>query len=443
MWTSDADSPTHSPKGPNRGHNRIVRIPPGECVVLNSAERAPYLLLIEILVGELDFVPLKRANKEILRRIIAKDHKIQQSRRSHTGQPLDPNSLPRANGKASFVDSHSHASLAHHSTLASPTTTEPVSFPMVPSPPQASFEPQEEEIDLVEQLYGTDLSVRTHPAELSDSIVLPPTPKNKALDIATWSAPSPRSTSPAYFMMYASEQATERLLSPLSSPVPSHPVSNDARHSHHRVLSLEDYSERMRTAAIMLAQLNVNLVREAVTTIAVPPQQPDPTWSGAALNWITGSRPRSVSDAAAQQVAAPTRMKLQHAEATAIRDKIMQEMMALEEERMEHMKETPENVVTVGIGERQVSAQTAEDEGIVRRELNKVDPSGQFSVMDVECIASLVFMRAHALLCAMIFLLVAAVFRESWVTKKARIRAASPYGHLAAWDVRTPLCVSL
>ncbi|KAF9520910.1 hypothetical protein BS47DRAFT_1370329 [Hydnum rufescens UP504] len=393
MWTSDADSPTHSPKGPNRGHNRIVRIPPGECVVLNSAERAPYLLLIEILVGELDFVPLKRANKEILRRIITKEHKIQQSRRSDAGQPPDLNSLPRANGKPSFADSHSHASLAHHSALTSPTTIESVSFPTVPSPPPASFEPQEEEMDLVEQLYGTDLSVRTHPAELSDSIVLPPTPKNKALDIATWSTPSPHSTSPARVTMYASEQATEHLLSPLSSLVPSDPVSNDARHSHHRVLSLEDYSERMRTAAIMLAQLNANLVREA----------PDPTWSGAALNWITGSRPRSLSDAAAQQAAAPTRMKLQHAEATAIRDKIMQEMMALEEERMERMKETPENVVTVGIGERQVSTQTAEDEGIVRRELNKVDPS-------------------------------AAVFRESWVTKKARIRAASPYGHLAAWD---------
>ena len=25
--------------------------------------------------------------------------------------------------------------------------------------------------------------------------------------------------------------------------------------------------------------------------------------------------------------------------------------------------------------------------------------------------------------------------RESWVAKRARIRSASPYGHLASWDV--------
>ena len=27
------------------------------------------------------------------------------------------------------------------------------------------------------------------------------------------------------------------------------------------------------------------------------------------------------------------------------------------------------------------------------------------------------------------------MFRESWAAKKARIRAASPYGHLPSWDV--------
>ena len=29
----------------------------------------------------------------------------------------------------------------------------------------------------------------------------------------------------------------------------------------------------------------------------------------------------------------------------------------------------------------------------------------------------------------------AVVFKESWSAKKSRIRAASPWGHLAAWDV--------
>jgi phosphatidylinositol 4-kinase len=29
----------------------------------------------------------------------------------------------------------------------------------------------------------------------------------------------------------------------------------------------------------------------------------------------------------------------------------------------------------------------------------------------------------------------AAVFKESWAAKKSRIRSASPWGHLANWDV--------
>ena len=88
-------------------------------------------------------------------------------------------------------------------------------------------------------------------------------------------------------------------------------------------------------------------------------------------------------------------MKLQPAEAAAIRDRIMKEMLALEEERMERMRET--GVMKLGIGSGDTN--TAEDEGIIRRELNKVDPS-------------------------------AVVFSESWATKKSRVRQGSPYGHL-------------
>lgn len=49
-----------------QAHHRIVRIPPSECVVLNSAERAPYLLLVEVLHGDMDFDPSSKKNKEIL-----------------------------------------------------------------------------------------------------------------------------------------------------------------------------------------------------------------------------------------------------------------------------------------------------------------------------------------------------------------------------------------
>jgi phosphatidylinositol 4-kinase len=103
-------------------------------------------------------------------------------------------------------------------------------------------------------------------------------------------------------------------------------------------------------------------------------------------------------------------MRLQYAEAQQIRDRIMKEMMALEEERMERMKEDRFNSSTwssrntggngAGLGIRDVDVgngsttgaggeNSAEDEGIIRRELNKDDPS-------------------------------AVVFSESWAAKKVR-----------------------
>ena len=53
MWCSSSDKPDPATIIPEP-HHRIVRIPPGESVVLNSAERAPYLLLIEILHSDLE-----------------------------------------------------------------------------------------------------------------------------------------------------------------------------------------------------------------------------------------------------------------------------------------------------------------------------------------------------------------------------------------------------
>jgi phosphatidylinositol 4-kinase len=62
-------------------------------------------------------------------------------------------------------------------------------------------------------------------------------------------------------------------------------------------------------------------------------------------------------------------------------------MMQLEEERM-----------------RRTVRETTEDESVVMRAVNKDDPSG-------------------------------AVLQESWEAKRSRVRAASPYGHLANWDI--------
>lgn len=160
-------------------------------------------------------------------------------------------------------------------------------------------------------------------------------------------------------------------------------LAADASHGL-KVLSLDEYSERMRTAAVMLAQLNANQ----------EPSPPPGAASGSdipvALRWIPGSSwltltppvsevpspsPTDGASPYAQQGGMPMRMKLQSAEAGAIRDRIMQEMLALEEERMERMRDNrlAEGVMRIGI--MRGDMKTAEDEGIIRRELSKVDPS--------------------------------------------------------------------
>ena len=88
----------------------------------------------------------------------------------------------------------------------------------------------------------------------------------------------------------------------------------------------------------------------------------------------------------------------------------MNEMMSLEEERMARMRATTsrnrfnsDRNVQMNSGAT-VPESNKEDESVVMRAVNKEDPSG-------------------------------AMFKESWSDKRSRIRAASPYGHLASWDV--------
>jgi len=69
-------------------HSKVVRIPPGESVVLNSAERAPYLLVVEVLHGDLHFDPSTRANKELLTRV-ARDKPGKKGIRDAINSPRD------------------------------------------------------------------------------------------------------------------------------------------------------------------------------------------------------------------------------------------------------------------------------------------------------------------------------------------------------------------
>lgn len=52
-------------------HHRIVRLNPTECTVLNSAEKVPYLLMVEVLREDFTFDPETPENEELVKRLMA------------------------------------------------------------------------------------------------------------------------------------------------------------------------------------------------------------------------------------------------------------------------------------------------------------------------------------------------------------------------------------
>ncbi|KAH0830583.1 kinase-like protein [Lanmaoa asiatica] len=430
MWCSSSDTYDSTTTTVNtQPHHKIVRIPPGEAVVLNSAERAPYLLLIEILHDDLNFDPSKRGNKEILKRIVSKENE-----RKGASKELITFGNTRTRPSV-IVDTVVGSEQVLGKDTADIQDGGAANDTDTPRGTNAALSiPDDEEMDLVEQVYGEGQSLRG-PIDLTETIILPPTPKNRELELATWSRGSPLPSSPVVEQSAVVASVTSsRLTLPPTLYLSDSPHSPSAGASGgERILSLDDYSERMRTAAIMLAQLNTNLIRETVTLLSKPmghgtdaahgTVQDISSSSSGSLSWLPGSSWLGVgtSDGTSSGPVHPslvgnprphdittstpvTRMRVQHAEAATIRDRIMQEMLALEEERMARMREGE-----TGFEESASSGgmKTAEDEGIIKRELSKVDPS-------------------------------AVVFSESWVAKKSRIRHGSPYGHLANWD-----CVSV
>lgn len=415
LWCSSADK-VSSPQSVPTPHHRIVRIPPGECVVLNSAERAPYLLVVEILNNDLDFDPSNRHNKSTLQRIVAKESEKKGASRDFIPFPSASSSQDQPSIRVNVSD----AVLGKDTPEMENGTFAPISAANSVVPAPLAQTKEEEEIDLVEQLYGDEESLRSRPLDLSDSIVLRPTPKNKDLDLATWSRSSSQPTTPSFEqtdtgLVTAGFDHHQRSNSRHSTP---QPIAL-SRSGQSQNLTLEDYSERMRTAAVMLSQLNASLVWEPVSPAPSTQEHPPSTPAGPS-KWLSGSswftvvaphsttareggplHPSLAGVAQEQSTSQPQRMKLQPSEAGAIRDRIMNEMLALEEERMQRMRENRDDHSALRIG--MAMTNTMEDEGIIRRELNKVDPS-------------------------------AVVFSESWAAKKSRVRQESPYGHLANWD---------
>ncbi|BGP17970.1 hypothetical protein JCM10213_003977 [Rhodosporidiobolus nylandii] len=541
---------TPKPPTPRRKQARIVRISPSESVVLNSADRAPFVIYVEVLEEDLDFDPDRRSNQEDLRRALreregltapisassagrdlaegfgkgAKDGRASFDGSSALSGGSTPAPVtPRQDGRAGFLPSTSptpgtpFTERAEYA-LGSPPATGAPTFDAdgdlgAAGPP--------DEMDLVEQLYG-DISLRDDslltPVGEPDEVEI----HNRAADELAWARKDAekkeavavegrrRADSVASSLVSAGRRRRSSLgsLGDASSSTGSTTTAAAAasRPSNRRSsttgsarpggrsisnrapISLDDYAERMRMAAIMLAQLDASqtasrgvvgagtaaagtLVTLPVATVAgiggvvgyglgagfgavkarLGKKETaaatagqggsgvraslDTAHAAEGTSAVAGQPPLNASAAALSQAAAkaaaggsaapsgstvalgaagsstpaplPTQRPrvLAPQDAAAIRERIMSEMMSLEEERMERMRgDTRDRSgwsdATGGAG----GSGMMEDNAVVMRAVNKDDPSG-------------------------------AVFSESFAGKTARIRAASPFGHLPHWSL--------
>ncbi|KAJ9474325.1 Phosphatidylinositol 4-kinase PIK1 [Pseudozyma hubeiensis] len=469
LWCT-ADSTDTSQREPAKAlrHHRVIRINPSEAVVLNSADRVPFLLHVEVLNNDLDFDPDRRQNRETLRRLV-------------TEEDVRRRKVAASSGRSSFVQSaHEHSRTISEQDADTPTPTpdvsaihgasaldsedlsqvtrtstpKPASQPLTPtiehaegdiaaaagglqqSPLKDSDVPPEtgEEIDLTEQMYGSDLAGfgGERDGSSDDEQEEDLASRNRMHDTAAWtSAPSGASSAA------------------VGSGVAGKDADGDvdqlaAGHRPMKEFSLDEYAQRMRTAAIMLSQLNKSTNASKAQAIVNYGPNVSSNAQGGWSSWIvpTNWYGSSTSGVAANgggvgdksevgQGSAgvtthvrtsidPTRAavglpmgggggagqssRLVHAETEAIRKRIMEEMMSLEEERMRRMKAGGRNVTASRARARKAGQMGEDEEEAVLRAVNKDDPS-------------------------------AAMFSESWASKKQRIRASSPYGHLANWDV--------
>jgi hypothetical protein len=223
--------------------------------------------VLEILHGDLDFNTTKRSNKEILRKIAVKESERKGASKDIVAFNATSNTTPTvAAEKAKPQDSkgsevsRSEAILDTSNEQPPPPVLGIVAPPTPATPTILPPEGDDEEMDLVEQLYGPNESIRSRPVDLSESVVRPPAPKNRDLDLVAWSRSS---STPATPSVDLASNNIDVMPTSLQPPFPqSIDLLQPSVTSGDDDLTLDDYSERMRTAAVMLAQLNANLARE-------------------------------------------------------------------------------------------------------------------------------------------------------------------------------------
>ncbi|KAF2270292.1 phosphatidylinositol 4-kinase-like protein PIK1 [Lojkania enalia] len=208
-------------------HHRIVRINPAEATSLNSAERVPYLLMVEVLKGDFDFDPDTEQNQQLLEKLM----------------------LEKGTSKRRLFDITNAEHLAHDKTP--------------PNGADSVFEPANGDLgstSLMKDLAEVDLA-----SGLSRVAISSPTINGKV--------PAPRSSSGANTMSSIATASTPRTsdmeVSRSNSPGPRKmtlPVGRGVQSADQPDFSA--LATHMRAAAQMLAQLEASSSKRPKNEVA-------------------------------------------------------------------------------------------------------------------------------------------------------------------------------
>jgi hypothetical protein len=188
-------------------HHRIVRINPAEATVLNSAERVPYLLMVEILRDDFDFDPERPENVRLLTDL------LQEEASGNTRRTFDLSEAPRTSSRKDLEDEG----------------------------PSSVFEPSAGDIGTSPMIgMGEEFGEALHGGESSSTAA------------AMWPRPSSGANS---MSTNASRGGTPRSSDPTRSDSPSPRKSG---RPNGEAPDLSALATHMRTAANMLAQLEAS-----------------------------------------------------------------------------------------------------------------------------------------------------------------------------------------
>lgn len=202
----------------NSQHHRIVRLNPAEATSLNSAERVPYLLMVEVLREDFDFNPDSEANQQLLAQLL-------QDKSGGRKRMFDITHASRSGGQASGSEFESDS-------VFEPANGDLANAPLLPDSSQ-------------EDVGGSRLATVTPPF---GSAVKPPAPARSSSGANTRSSLATLSTPRTSDMDSRSESPAPRKMT-----LPSH-----SRHGGADQTDFNALATHMRTAAQMLAQLETS-----------------------------------------------------------------------------------------------------------------------------------------------------------------------------------------